>query len=44
MTSINKLIEIKYLNDSTEYFDCYENLDDFIEDVKDRFSLNEKDL
>ena len=44
MTSINKLIEIKYLNDSTEFFDCYENLDDFIEDVKDRFSLNEKDL
>ena len=44
MTSINKLIEIKYLNDSTEFFDCYENLDDFIEDIKDRFSLNEKDL
>ena len=44
MTSINKLIEIKYLNDSTEFFDCYENLDDFVDEIKDRFSLNEKDL
>ena len=44
MTSIYKLIEIKYLNDSPEYFDCYDNLNDFIEDIKDRFSINEKYL
>jgi hypothetical protein len=44
MTSTNKLIEIKYLNDSPEYFDCYENLNDFIEEIKEKFSINEKDL
>ena len=44
MTSINKLIEIKYLNDSPEYFECYENLNDFIEEIKEKFSINEKDL
>ena len=45
MTSINKLIEIKYLNDgSSDFFDCVDNVKDFLADIKERFEINEKDL
>ena len=45
MTSTNKLIEIKYINeDTSEFFECYKNVSDFLEEIKEKFGLTKEDL
>ena len=45
MTSTNKLIEIKYINeDTSDFFDCYKNVSDFLEEIKEKFGLTKEDL
>ena len=45
MTSTNKLIEIKYINeDTSEFFECYKNVSDFLEEIKEKFGLTKEDF
>ena len=45
MTSTNKLIEIKYINeDTSDFFECYKNVSDFLEEIKEKFGLTKEDF